>query len=250
MAFKIKDLMINVAPAAAAGKANPQLECIEFTACGLATFCGYISYCGVYSYCGIYSYCGPFSACGYPTRHCAITYLPQVQEQAQMQMAAGVAQAPAAQAQGLMCPANSVACALNTAATACVLNTTHTICVLNTTATICHGCSIHYSCITGSCTYFSCRATFQTICPTATVEGPTPTIVPDPTAAGTQLTALKAQLQEALADIEKQQKALEESLRPQTLADVEQLQEKMKEAMSELDKRKAELQKKGEKPAK
>jgi hypothetical protein len=235
MAFKIKDLMINVAPAAAAGKANPQIECIEFTICGLHTFCGYISYCG------IYSYCGPFSACGYPTRYCTITYLPQVQQQEQMQMAAGVAQAPAVAAQGLMCPANS---------TICALNTTATVCVLNTTATICHGCSIHYSCLTGSCGFFSCRLTFETVCPGATVVGPTPTIVPDPTAAGNQLAALKAQLQEALADIEKQQKALEESLRPQTVADVEQLQEKMKEAMSELDKRKAELQKKPDKPAK
>lgn len=55
------------------------------------------------------------------------------------------------------------------------------------------------------------------------------------------LAALKAQLQRALANIEEQEKALEERDRPQTLEQVEALEEKLKGALEELAARKAEL---------
>jgi hypothetical protein len=58
------------------------------------------------------------------------------------------------------------------------------------------------------------------------------------------LAALKEQLRQALAQVEAQERAVEESLRPQSVAEVEQLEQKMKAALEELRVRKEELQKK------
>jgi hypothetical protein len=58
-----------------------------------------------------------------------------------------------------------------------------------------------------------------------------------------QLAAVRTQLQQALADVDAQQKAAEESQQPQTVAEVEEMQQTMREAMAELDKRKEELKK-------
>jgi hypothetical protein len=57
------------------------------------------------------------------------------------------------------------------------------------------------------------------------------------------LAALKAQLQQALAEVDKQGKAAEEALRPQTVAEVDALQKKLQDAMDELKTRRAELEK-------
>jgi len=65
---------------------------------------------------------------------------------------------------------------------------------------------------------------------------------------------LKAQLQQQLAAIDEQEKATAESMRPQTVAEVDDLQAKLQGAMDELKTRRAELEKqeknKGKEPAK
>jgi hypothetical protein len=62
----------------------------------------------------------------------------------------------------------------------------------------------------------------------------------DTTAASQHLGALKAQLHQALADIEKQESALQ----PQTVAEVEEHEKKLQGELAKLDKRKKELAKK------
>ena len=59
-----------------------------------------------------------------------------------------------------------------------------------------------------------------------------------------QFGSLKEQLKFALEAAEAQEKAAAESLKPQTVADVEMLEKKLTEALDELRARKAELQKK------
>lgn len=86
---------------------------------------------------------------------------------------------------------------------------------------------------------------YLNVCPTPTVIGPVG--VPpggDPAALSQQLAAVKVQLQKALAEIETEQAAVDASLQPQTVAQVEELQGKMREALAELERRKAELERK------
>ncbi len=68
------------------------------------------------------------------------------------------------------------------------------------------------------------------------------------------LAELKAQLKQQLAAVEEQEKATAESLKPQTVAEVDDLQAKLQEAMEELKARRAELEKqeknKGKEPNK
>jgi hypothetical protein len=64
----------------------------------------------------------------------------------------------------------------------------------------------------------------------------------------TGLAALKEQLKRQLADVEKQHSATEESLRPQTVAQVDQLQSKLEAALEELKARRTELAQKEQKP--
>jgi hypothetical protein len=64
--------------------------------------------------------------------------------------------------------------------------------------------------------------------------------VADTTAASQHLSAIKAQLHEALADVEKQESALQ----PQTVAEVEEHEKKLQGELAKLDKRKKELAKK------
>ncbi|MGA2760944.1 MAG: hypothetical protein ABSF08_11555 [Candidatus Cybelea sp.] len=58
-----------------------------------------------------------------------------------------------------------------------------------------------------------------------------------------QLGELKAQLQQAVAEIEDLEKGLKESAQPRTVAEIEDLEDKLQAAMAELKKRKSELQK-------
>jgi hypothetical protein len=58
------------------------------------------------------------------------------------------------------------------------------------------------------------------------------------------LAALKDQLKRQLADVEKQHSAAEESLRPQTVAQVDALQKKLEAALDELKARRTELEQK------
>jgi hypothetical protein len=63
---------------------------------------------------------------------------------------------------------------------------------------------------------------------------------PDPTAG---LAALKEQLKQAMANVETQEAALNDSLLPQTVAEVDDLTTRLQGAMDELKARKIELQK-------
>lgn len=64
---------------------------------------------------------------------------------------------------------------------------------------------------------------------------PTPTIVVDPTVIDVQdLAALKGQLQAQLAQIEAQEQAANEAMRPKTLDEVNQLEEQLQGALAEL----------------
>ena len=56
------------------------------------------------------------------------------------------------------------------------------------------------------------------------------------------LSALKEQLKQQLAEVEKQEQATEESLRPQTVAQVDELLQKLEAAAEELKSRRAELE--------
>lgn len=68
--------------------------------------------------------------------------------------------------------------------------------------------------------------------------------VADPVYAVEQLAVLKAQLKVAIADIENREKLVEESLEPKTTAQIEELEAKLEEALTELRRRKAELKEK------
>jgi hypothetical protein len=70
-----------------------------------------------------------------------------------------------------------------------------------------------------------------------------PDLVPGPLGSG-NLTTLKQQLQEQLAQIEALEKVAEERLRPKTLSEVETLIKKLQEALAELEAHKNELQQK------
>jgi hypothetical protein len=97
------------------------------------------------------------------------------------------------------------------------------------------GCGTGTRCFAG--TYIGCTE--------QTVIGPVGTgPIGDPGEYSQQLAALKLQLQNAVAEIEQQQAVVDESLKPQTVEQVEELQMKMRAAIDELDRRKAELNKK------
>jgi hypothetical protein len=66
----------------------------------------------------------------------------------------------------------------------------------------------------------------------------------DPALGVQQAGSLKEQLKAALQAAEAQEKATEEGLKPQSVADVEMLEKKLNEALDELKVRKTELQKK------
>jgi len=89
-------------------------------------------------------------------------------------------------------------------------------------------------------------------CPGGSFVTPGPD--PGPVEMATTLGELKAQLQQQLAAVEEQEKATAESLKPQTVAEVDDLQAKLQGAMDELKTRRAELEKqeknKGKEPAK
>jgi hypothetical protein len=75
-----------------------------------------------------------------------------------------------------------------------------------------------------------------------TVAGPVGYPGPGPE----ELAVMKEQLRQALANIEQQEHAAAEAAQPQTEAEVETLQAKLHEALSELEKRKQELRHKSE----
>lgn len=66
----------------------------------------------------------------------------------------------------------------------------------------------------------------------------------DPAAMVEQLAAMKAQLREAIAQIEAQEKIVSDLAQPQSEAEINELQDKLKDALNELERRKSELKKK------
>lgn len=256
--FKFKDLMVNVAPAGEQALCGFGRTCNYGTYCGFITPCGFTcdvgrtcgitlvtrtqveeqarvgqvqaAFCGFGYTCNYGTYCGfSIGPCGYtcdfgnthPTRPFA------VEEQAR---AAPAAQAGVAQ--------NAVVCAVTQNPCG------HVTCGFITCGFhTCLGCTLLFTniCHNGptvvTCRFATCGVTFD----------PTPTIQVDPEGVSNQLAAVKAQLQQELAAIETQEKAVAEALKPQTAADVEELQGKLRDAITELDKQKQELQKKDKK---
>lgn len=92
-------------------------------------------------------------------------------------------------------------------------------------------------------------AGFQ-FCPTASAEMgaeacPTASAPAESVASGAEgLSALKQQLQQALAEVEEQEKAMAEPGLPQTVAEAEELEKKLREALEELRQHKEKLKKK------
>ena len=66
----------------------------------------------------------------------------------------------------------------------------------------------------------------------------------DPVQQVAALSALKEQLKQQLAEVEKQEQATDESLRPQTVAEADDLQQKLQAALEELKARRKELEQK------
>ncbi len=187
MAFRIKDLMINIAPGAGAGL-GPTLTRGPWCCHGETMGLGWIEACGV------------SAAMAHTKITC--TYTPGGRTHPTVTMCTTTCTYSPVEMQGAFCGAS---CTFTPG--------THPT-------------------ITG-CT-FSC----------AMSTGPmgVPMESGDPIAYAEQLSALKVQLGAALAEIERQEKAVNESMEPQTLEDVEMLQGKLREAMAELEERKRKLQ--------
>jgi len=73
-----------------------------------------------------------------------------------------------------------------------------------------------------------------------------PTGVAAPTGGADRISTLKSQLSTALAQVEAQEAALQESIKPQTEEQVETLRQQLRSALSDLDERSAELRSKNE----
>lgn len=84
---------------------------------------------------------------------------------------------------------------------------------------------------------FPCCFLFTGICTAGTNKAQLSGNVDD------QLGELKAQLQQAVAEIEDLEKNMKERAAPRTVAEIEELEGKLEEAMAELKKRKSELRK-------
>jgi hypothetical protein len=219
--FKIKDLMIHVQPECAASSARAPIHCqagnslicptaisICHGACSrtVSVFC---------NACSIHQSCVGCSAVACSGKACSVN----------------------------ACSAN--ACTLNVcSARICSYNVCSdvacslAVCSFN----VCSdagsiGCLVPNSQGGGGCGDISCGDTFDTI---GTVSDDCD---PDqPAKRSANLAALKAQLKQHLAAIEEHEKATNESLKPQTVAEVDDLQKKLQAAMEELKARRTELE--------
>jgi hypothetical protein len=59
------------------------------------------------------------------------------------------------------------------------------------------------------------------------------------------LAALKAQLKQALSEVERAEQVLADSMRPRTINEIEALEDKLEDALSELKRHKEQLQERG-----
>jgi hypothetical protein len=87
---------------------------------------------------------------------------------------------------------------------------------------------------------------FNTCTPLASIPGGAGDLG-DPAESLQSLEALRDQLKQSLAEVEKQHQAAQEALRPQTVAEVDELQKKLQDALEELKTRRAELDRKDKK---
>jgi DNA anti-recombination protein RmuC len=91
---------------------------------------------------------------------------------------------------------------------------------------------------------FECGGTLRFHAPwaNATLVGTTCVALgEDPVVVSQQLAILKAQLKAALADVESQERIVNESLEPQTVEQVEELERELEKALDELARRRDEL---------
>ena len=116
---------------------------------------------------------------------------------------------------------------------ACATRIVSCICASNAEVSIC-----------GTSCAFSCGITPINTCTPLASQPTGPIDIGDPAQGVEQLGALKEQLKQALEQVEQQHQAAQDALRPQTVAEVDELQKKMADAMEELKARRAELERK------
>jgi DNA-binding transcriptional MerR regulator len=105
--------------------------------------------------------------------------------------------------------------------------------------TRCGACSVNaVSVVCSDCTTQAFSICGGTPCPAISAE-PCAGISLDPVE---QLRKLKAQLQEALSQVEQQEAEMTEAMAPQTVEEVDMLQSKLQEALEALQERRAEIQ--------
>lgn len=111
------------------------------------------------------------------------------------------------------------------------------------TLTGCGFCSV-------GCTFTQCPANTRfcpantLICPGGTEICPGGSViddVPRPAPSTEDLAALKEELRQALAEVEAQERVMEESMRPQTLEEADELERKLNAALDDLRAQKEEL---------
>lgn len=126
-------------------------------------------------------------------------------------------------------------CASHPATCGC---TVHITCLCVSNPVTCAGCSIIIS-------HCECASYAPSVCgPLSGGCGPSFEPQGDPEQELAGLSALKDQLKQQLAEVEKQEQATEESLHPQTVAEADELQQKLQGALEELKAHRAELMKK------
>jgi len=209
MAFKIKDLMIHVLDPKAAQAGLCRVPSVQCTAA--------ISVCtAINSVCRVGTHCLPITlcetlptVCHHPFTFCGIP--------SQCGVHPSICAIPTICAGGTGCPGGTI-CAIP-----------------SNCGGVLSACGAFTVCPGGSC------GQVPSICAGGSII-PDPTIVenPDPTAG---LAALKEQLKQAMANVETQEAALNDSLLPQTVAEVDDLTTRLQGALDELKARKAELQK-------
>jgi len=129
----------------------------------------------------------------------------------------------------VICPGGT-ACGVNSCPPA-------SICINPSHCGVVGSCGLHTPCPGGSCAPIRSICTFGT---QPTIFDPTIYENPDPTAG---LATLKEQLKQAMANVETQEAALNDSLLPQTVAEAEDLETRLQGALDALKARKADLQK-------
>lgn len=151
-----------------------------------------------------------------------------------------------------LCVENTQGCAF-TEACDCSVQTCGQTCNQTVPCTPCTqqtcGCTCTQTC---GCTCTHCTAgsmcTVRSVCTVRTVGCGLSQIIEGPVGreqaalTAEHLGALKAQLRSALARVEAAEQRVGETLKPQTLDEVSQLETKLKEALEELQKRRAELE--------